>query len=282
MRTHGQKQPALGRIVPDDREFDIELIYGARRLAAARELGIDLLVEIRDIDDRSALIEMDIENRVREDISPYERGISYKRWLRSGLFATQAEIARALGISEAQVCRLLKYADLPAAVVAAFKHPHLIREEWASTLANLANDSSFRDGMLRRARTISASPRNPSPQEVFETLASDGTRDVVRTRARDEVVKGASGQALFRIGFRTKTVHLILPRDKLTSDMLRHVSEQLKTSLESVLPRAEAPAFRAAVPHVRGDRKTADELHARLAAMTNPRAYGKLNGGSSD
>src|SRR5262245_42306724 len=104
-RLHGQRQPALGRRIPLSSRNDgveIELIYGARRLAAARELGMDLLVEVRDIDDRSALIEMDVENRIREDISPYERGLSYRRWLRSGMFATQSDLSKALGVSEAQ------------------------------------------------------------------------------------------------------------------------------------------------------------------------------------
>ena len=95
---------------------------------------MQLLVECRQIDDRAALIEMDIENRVRMDISAYERGVSYKRWLREGHFASQLEIAKNLGVSEAQISRLLRFSELPAAVVAAFVSPRDIREEWAVVL----------------------------------------------------------------------------------------------------------------------------------------------------
>ena len=78
-QKHGQLVPALGRVLPGDCGYDVELIYGARRLFVARHLSVPLLVEIREISDRDALIAMDIENRQRMDISPYERAMSYAR-----------------------------------------------------------------------------------------------------------------------------------------------------------------------------------------------------------
>jgi len=239
IRLQGQKQAALGRYIAGSSEYDVELIFGARRLAAARELGVDLLVEIREIDDRDALIEMDIENRVRQDISPYERGISYRRWLRSGLFSTQTEIAKALGVSEAQICRLLKFAELPAAVIAAFKTPDQIREEWAGTLSSLCKEGDVRDGILRRARSISTSNQTRSPQDVYDTLVCDGKDRIVRSRARDQIVKNQAGQPLFRIGFRATTVHLIVRRDYLSADALDAVAERLRASLEEVTSPSE-------------------------------------------
>jgi ParB family chromosome partitioning protein len=83
---HGQLVPVMGRKLHGDPDFDVELIYGARRLFVARHLNMPLSVELRELTDRAGLIAMDIENRVRKDISPYERGMSYSRWLRSGLF----------------------------------------------------------------------------------------------------------------------------------------------------------------------------------------------------
>jgi ParB-like chromosome segregation protein Spo0J len=66
--------PALGRPLHGDLEFDVEIIYGARRLFVARHLNMPLQVELREMSDREALVAMDIENRLRTDISPYERG----------------------------------------------------------------------------------------------------------------------------------------------------------------------------------------------------------------
>ena len=137
----------------------IELIYGARRLFVATKLGINLLVDVRELDDRAAIVEMEIENRLRTDISPYERGMSYRRWLNTRLFASQSELAKELGISEAQVSRLLRYAELPAAVVGAFDSVRSIREEWAIALAKVCQDSGRRPGLMRRARALSQAER---------------------------------------------------------------------------------------------------------------------------
>ena len=46
--THGQLVPALGRSLRDDSHYDVELIYGARRLFVARHLNKPLLVELSD------------------------------------------------------------------------------------------------------------------------------------------------------------------------------------------------------------------------------------------
>jgi ParB/RepB/Spo0J family partition protein len=243
IRKHGQKQPALGRASLGRDDCEYELIYGARRLFAAQHLGIDLLVELRDFDDRAALIEMDIENRVRTDISPYERGRSYRRWLSGGYFRNQAELAKALAVSEAQVSRLLRYAELPAAVVDAFYSPNDIREEWAVTLAKLCTEPKSRGLVLGRARTWSASARDASAQTVFDTLVNGrGPQSPPECRSRDDVVKDAEGRPLYRIGFRAKSVHLILPRQKMTPTTLQRINEQIMRILAASNGHAALPS----------------------------------------
>src|SRR5271170_8315863 len=115
--AHGQVVPVLGRRLPKDATHDIELIFGARRLFVARHLSVPIKVELRDLTDREAIIAMGIENRQRKDISAYERGLSYRRWLKSKQFESQTEIANALKISASQVSRLLQIARLPSVIM---------------------------------------------------------------------------------------------------------------------------------------------------------------------
>lgn len=237
IRQHGQKHPVLGRRLyasGADGEHEVELIYGARRLAATRDLGIDLLVDLRVIDDCSALVEMDIENRIREDISPYERGLSYRRWLRTGMFATQSDLSKALGVSEAQLSRLLRFAEMPAIVVAAFESHRDIREEWAGVLARLCKNGDHCEGVVRRARRMMALNPRPRPDEVFDYLISDGTRVLPRMRVKDEVIKSRAGRPLFRIGVRARAVHFILPRVAVTSQLLRLIADEVRVRLENI------------------------------------------------
>src|SRR5688500_12250742 len=93
LRMHGQLIPVLGRRIKDDPDYDIELIYGARRLFAARNLNKQLAVELREISDREAILAMDVENRQRCEVSPFERGRSYVRWLQAGHFSSQEDLA---------------------------------------------------------------------------------------------------------------------------------------------------------------------------------------------
>jgi ParB family transcriptional regulator, chromosome partitioning protein len=225
MEKHGQKQRVLGRLVPGDPDYEVELIFGARRLFIAQQMGAELLVELREIDDRDALIEMDIENRVRMDISPYERGLSYRRWLKGGYFSSQAEIAKCLGVSEAQVSRLLRYSELPAAIIGAFSSACDIREEWAVALAKRCRDEEFRPGLLSRARNCADVERQLSPQHVYDVLISDGSRRPVPAESRDAVVKNEAGEPILRVAFRAKTVHFIVPREWVTKTSLQGVNE---------------------------------------------------------
>jgi ParB family transcriptional regulator, chromosome partitioning protein len=235
IQRHGQRHPVLGRRLAGPRGSSIELIYGSRRLFAAAELGVKLLVDVRELNDRAGIVEMEIENRLRADVSPYERGMSYRRWLNARLFASQAELAKDLGLSEAQISRLLRYADLPAAVVGAFETVQSIREEWAVTLAKVCQDPSRRPLVLRRAREISQVERRYPAHVVFRRLVSGAHiagRDASRTR--DEVVKSPSGRPIYRIAVRTKTVHFIVPREGLSEHVVRELKRQLTSTLEPI------------------------------------------------
>jgi ParB/RepB/Spo0J family partition protein len=240
MRKHGQRLPALARPRVSLEGTEFELVYGARRLFAAQHLGIDLLIEVRNLDDRAAVIEMDIENRPREDISPYERGVNYSRWLRAGYFKNQQELAKELGVSETRVSRLLRYAELPAVVVAAFPSVRDIREEWAVRLANTCRDPALRGNITRRARERAAAPRTGSPQAMYDALLRGAGIEVVKDQGRDEVVKGSNGKPLFRIAFRSKTLHVILPRAEITPATLSEITKSIATLLEQFGPAIES------------------------------------------
>jgi ParB/RepB/Spo0J family partition protein len=237
IERHGQRHPALGRRPRGKAAGAVELIYGGRRLFAATRLGIKLRVDVRDLDDRTAIVEMEIENRLRTDITAYERGMSYRRWLSAGVFVNQTELAQELGVSESQVSKLLRYADLPAAVVGAFDSVRSIREDWAVTLARLCQDPSRRPGLVRRAREFARAERRWAPEVVFRRLVfEDSLRGQRPQERREEVIKGSSGRAIYRIAVRPTTVHFILPRATLSNDLLGQLKSHMTSLLEQTVP----------------------------------------------
>jgi ParB family chromosome partitioning protein len=237
---HGQQIPALGRRLRGVRDYDIELIYGARRLFVARHLNVPLLVEVRDIRDRDGIIAMDLENRLRTDISAYERGTSYDRWLREGHFKTQEEIANVLQVSSAQISRLLKLARLPHALVQAFDRPTDICEVWGAELTLLMKDADAERRMIQTARSICAVAPRPAPDAIYKALRISANSD--RGSREERIVEDEFGQELFRVKQQRGSILFAMPFDIVTQELLAEVEQKVAGI---VVPDAKAKSSQA-------------------------------------
>jgi ParB/RepB/Spo0J family partition protein len=229
---HGQQIAALGRRLRGAHDYDVELIYGARRLFVARHLNVPLLVELRDISDRDGIVAMDIENRHRADVTAYERALAYDRWLRERHFKSQRELANALQISSAHVSRLLQLARLPAQVRDAFSKPADICEAWGERLTTLLADPRTQQRLLAAADEITAvQPRPPAP-EIFQRLcAACKARRCARPTQR--VVRDEGGDELFRVRQQRGVVVFSILRDLLSQDLLAEIERTLASVLDT-------------------------------------------------
>lgn len=123
-----QQMPALVRALPGKKRQTLEVIAGVRRLWVVRYLRINgypemkYLVEVRDElnDDLSAFKVMEAENRGRNDLSPYEQGLSYKRMLDELFSGNQTALANAVGRDKSTISRYLQISELPREVVDSF------------------------------------------------------------------------------------------------------------------------------------------------------------------
>jgi ParB family transcriptional regulator, chromosome partitioning protein len=238
-RDHGQLVPVLGRLVHDDPAFDVELICGARRLFVARHLKRNLLIDLRELADRDALVAMDVDNRQRKDISPYERGLSYARWLRGGYFESQDDMARSLNVSSSQVSRLLKLARLPSVVVGAFDTAADIRENWGLHLAKLLLEPERSRSMIKTARQIQTMTPRLCAQEVYRQLLmsrTDGHK--IKSASHEKVVKGIDGAPLFRIRQQSDAIVLTFPIEKASPRVLNAIESAIQGILQDTAERS--------------------------------------------
>jgi ParB family transcriptional regulator, chromosome partitioning protein len=240
-QSRGQQLPVLARALRSDPTHEYELIYGARRLFVARHLNLPLLVQIRELSDREAVLALDMENRLRKDLSPYERGRSYNVWLRTGVFSSQEELARTLNISSSQVSRLLRLAQLPTVVVNAFSSPLEICENWGRSLMEIWDDPSKRSRLARTARAIANNAYEHEAAAVFRMLVAEPTdgrpREPVTTfESHDEVVKDQDGNPLFRVRQHRKDTALLLPSNSTSTQVL----SEIKLEVAAILHRARS------------------------------------------
>jgi ParB family transcriptional regulator, chromosome partitioning protein len=234
---HGQLVPALGRKLKGEPMHEVELIYGARRLFVARHLNLPLKVELRDMSDRDAIVAMDIENRQRLDISPYERGLSYARWLREGHFSSQDDIAAGLRVSASHVSRLLKIARLPPVIVSAFHDVSELCEAWALEIATALEDPEKRPQTLKAARELAQiSPRPPAREACRRLLAAPVSGRKPVAKHAHEVICDQKGKPLFRVRHERRSIALLLPVDRVSAVTLKEVCGSVRALLEQDTP----------------------------------------------
>lgn len=195
LRTVGQSIPALVRPCPTG-DFEYELIYGARRLRAANEIGQDLLVLIKDIDDAAAAVEMDAENRARADITPYERGCDYKRWIENGVFKNAAGICAGTGEAKSKVSKLLQIGSLPQSVPLAFASPTELSFSFAYELAkSMGEDPAKKVALDSAAKKIAGRAKDQTDTEARKRRLLAATCDGDNA-AKDRVVTKTDGMDL--------------------------------------------------------------------------------------
>lgn len=218
IEKNGQHQPALGRPVSDNPDFDVEIVCGARRHAVAQALARDLLVEVRPMTDAEAYVAMYEENLLREGDSPYVRGQILWRALRSSAYSSQEELGRGFNLSHSAVSRLLMLAQLPAIIVAAFPSPDEIREAWGISLFHALSDHKSREALISRARAIATKPQTLPPKVIYQRLITVSGRKQSQRPYRNIPVRGASSSLLFHEQDRIDTVVYTVPKQNLNPD----------------------------------------------------------------
>jgi ParB family chromosome partitioning protein len=171
------------------REDAYEIVYGHRRVRAARALGMKVKAVMIEVDDRALISAMLVENAARKDLSPVERGRAYRRILQAGLHDRQG-LAEILAVSPQQVSNLTKLAEIPDAVLELVGDWRgLSINEGQRLVAALAGCSGLiPDDLAERVRASRATPSVRARMLTNGLKEGDNTlsdREGIVLRARD-------------------------------------------------------------------------------------------------
>jgi ParB family chromosome partitioning protein len=190
-----------------------ELVFGHRRWQACLEekLLVSTTVD-HAMTDAQLFIEMDRENRERQDLSPWEQGRAYLAALSGGLFASQKKLAEGLGVDQGNVSRACALANLPADIIQAFPSPFALQYRMVKPLT----DTLQRDpeAMLERARALHSKRGELTSSEVLaKLLANEPTH-----AATVQITVNGHVSAIVKAGPRGRTVVEfnadVVPRDR--------------------------------------------------------------------
>lgn len=240
LRAHGQETPIRVRPVKGALPFEFEIIAGHRRHAACLALDAEsphgfsvlAMVDAEATEARDLVLKMYRENEERYDLSAFEKGGMFARWLAAGVYGSQRELAAAVGLGEAAVAKYLAVAALPPAVLAAFGDEREIPMSWGPALSQALKSNE--SAVLKAAERLAQRTPRASLDATFKTL-------IAAAAAKKEPTRGTSREESVRIGGRVPLKvgsgrnRIVLKLQHLDAALQKELREELKDWAEAWL-----------------------------------------------
>ncbi|MCO5066523.1 MAG: plasmid partitioning protein RepB [Rhizobiaceae bacterium] len=176
IRADGQASPVLVRPHPSTPDRYM-IVFGRRRLKAAKELGLQVRAIVKPLEDVAAIIAQGQENSARADLSFIERALFARKLVDLG--QTKETVKSALTVDNTLLSRMLSIADgIPAAVLEALGASKGVgRDRWEE-LKRLVQRPSNAEAAIRYVRSDEFFNAHPADRfnRLLETLAQKPAR----------------------------------------------------------------------------------------------------------
>ncbi|MGR3452402.1 plasmid partitioning protein RepB [Pseudooceanicola sp.] len=190
LAEYGQQVPVLLRHDPNY-EGRYQVVYGRRRVAALKALGLRVKAMVRDINDRDLIVAQGQENAVRRDLTFIEKANFAQQMV--GMGFERKVICDALNIDKTVISRMLQVVEaLPRPLIAAIgPAPAAGRDRWlklaqsigdrdAKEVAQALTAERSDDRFAEAFALVTARPA-PAPKPRPRELKSAG-RTIARTK----------------------------------------------------------------------------------------------------
>lgn len=162
-------QPIKVRLLATPRgKLRYEIVFGHRRHRACLLERVRVAAVVDRLSDQELFVEMERENRARENLSPWEQGQMYARALDKKLFPSLRRMAELTGGNAGNMSVAIQLASLPREIVEAFPSPLDLQFRWAAPLSQALRDAP--DIVLARAKTLAEQKPALSAKDVFDKL----------------------------------------------------------------------------------------------------------------
>ncbi|MDV4182847.1 plasmid partitioning protein RepB [Rhizobium brockwellii] len=182
IRERGQDSPILVRPHPKDSERYM-VVFGHRRLRAARALGRNVRAVVKDLKDSDHLVAQGQENSARANLSFFEKAMFASEIARLHFDGDNAIILSALSVDRATLSKMLAVASMPRELLDAVGAAKGIgRDRWYELKTLLERPSN-----LERARAFLGT-------EEFNAKTGDDRFNVMLTHIKASGRSGPSKQ----------------------------------------------------------------------------------------
>ncbi len=229
----GQKVPVQVRRNPSA-EGRFQVIYGRRRVRAARELGLATKALIVEMTDRDLVVAQGIENGQRQDLSWIERALFAQTMDEAGI--KPRDIKAALGIDDAELARMRGVCrTIPTDVIKLIgRAPRVGRPRWGGLVKAFAAAESRAAATVRR--TLAADKvAGLSSDERFSRATAALAVGPERLQADEVALEAAGGRAVGKAVFTGGQVRFVV--DKAQAQAF---AEFLRAELPALMERFDA------------------------------------------
>ncbi|MGO4408370.1 plasmid partitioning protein RepB [Bosea sp. RAF48] len=228
----GQRIPVQVRRHPE-RPERYQIVYGHRRVRAARELGIAVKAIVRDLDDGELVVSQGLENASRQDLSWVERAVFARRMESAGIRAR--DIRGALSIDDAELAKMRSvWRTLPDDVIIAIgRAPKIGRPRWLELAAELAKAPSQ---IVVARETLSADKVRAEPSDIrFQMVLSavSGAKAPLEKPTFD--LMASDGQSVGKAMFGNREIRL-----KVEAHSANEFASFFRSELPELMKRFEA------------------------------------------
>lgn len=207
---YGQQVPIRVRAHPE-KAGRYQVVYGHRRVAAARQLRIPVKAHVVDVDDRELAVAQGIENSERQDLSWIERAL-FARRMDDAKFRPR-DIYTALSIDDAELARMRGVCrHVPIDIIEAIgRAPKIGRPRWVALAKSFAKNTNavqnIRD-MLQseRIRKMGSDARFSWVHELIAESRALGTGNAP--------LREADGFGLGEIKYTSKELRIVAANER--------------------------------------------------------------------
>ncbi|WP_144579277.1 plasmid partitioning protein RepB [Agrobacterium sp. DE0009] len=227
IRSEGQKVPIQVRKSPSSPDR-YQVIYGHRRLQAARDLGIPVKAIEVEISDIELVIAQGIENAGRQDLTWIERALFARRMDDAGV--KPRDIKAALSIDDPELARMRSvYRVVPTEIIEAIGRAGKVgRPRWADFAKTYSERPDLHDA-LSKVLSGSAEKRLGSDQKFL--AAFNALKPKAAPKDTGKAIAGPAGEQLGRL-VRTANEVRISAHTASAKEFLSFIESELPTLAE--------------------------------------------------
>lgn len=232
IRKEGQQELGLVREVKGEEGVDYEVIFGMRRCYAASQInGAKFKARVTDASDQECALLMHVENEESEDISEFEKALSFDELISAKVFKTQTELADSLRVKKPYISKLMKAARLfQVDEVRELLKPHTreLSTQKALDLQALLEDKKTASKVINKALELGSEEGVALPRILTELKAAAATRD--KPSVKEKVY--------FKHGSKRLVTTTSRPNGKLTLTIEADFAKRAGEKAESILNEA--------------------------------------------